>query len=1598
MKLNPTSNFFSSLSDSLGRATIIQRVFSKTLFLLNLTLILCIASCDLLLAQQRGNAVVNGNFTDGGTPITTFNCIFYKCENLFENCQDGSYKFPDHWDTFSHSADWIDITNPNNNWGSGYSLPRNPLNQSERNKAIGFSSIEGIFSKLNRRLHKYSAVKIKYWYQYGFRQNYQKSFDIKIWLSPDAPDHTCKDPYDISYSSTRRLFPSSITEHSLHISDNNNEPFWQDPNSWHYFESDWITIDQDVEYIGISGNCSKDNEAYIWLDGIELEYVDVPLCDNPCYRGTTQLITPTDVKYGKDNSSYIPVTPNLDGYNDIGGYIVSGYYKAELTVFSPEFGPIFRKTATVPNGMSNYLIGWNGTSNINGNGLNPNGIYALRLDLWDCNNRLRTVTDHSFILVDPSLPSPYLPDPNNIENRFVVCTCYLPEGQKPKKPILSLTPNIGGLCKDNVSESRQICVQNVQDYIPTPDILYSFELYNPYTGFISESSNPCFEIRHPGAFMVRIKRKIIREGGEIQICYSDFSEIKDIIEVNLSPQNLTATILNVEEIHSENCERYSPLRIRASVGCQPAEQCRYEFWVDDHRFPEEVTFNPQLNAFEFPNINLGAKTIEVRVYNVFGCMTSVRLNLPEIDKPNCCVVQHPQVHKLMTFSNRPVSEILSILGSPDATISKSDLDFIGSELALNGTITIDQDVTFYGLQLDMGPNAKIIVQPNRKVTFDQTRLVCCKEMWQGIEAPSQAQVEFKNNSLISCAEVAVLIQGTSQLICNNSQFDQNYVGIKGVEMSSTDRIQLNGSTIKCSDNLKAPHAGQRSLNGIEIVNSKCHLFLHQNRNFIQNQDYGIHLYNSSLRIKDFTIEGIDGKPFTRKGIFSEPNNGTLETGYLDILAAPNENRRMTIKNCQDGIHVLKKDEPYFERNNQYSVEIENTDIFTSPETMRAGWGILIEGRFAGHVDITYSTIKSTSNGIKVGNIIGRLEDDPSVVRIEAVDVFNTSIASVLGIGLESDATRTEPVEFRVLGCRIKTCRYGINAINWNDFATSSIISNEITDVTIGIKLHGNQKGRIEDNVIKNVDPPFQQQSNTFHGPSAGISLIGCDGAEIIGNSVNGQIGYSPRGGSQWTQRIGYYFIDSRNASLCKNEAILNTWGLVVKGGCFDMSLRQHRFLDNLWSGIRLYGSTAVFGPQYSTFGNGGTMLIYDNSWGVKDQFIINKQSQTFLTPQPRHLDSPFFANGSLSGFYTRNTGQRNTEEYYYPLEVVNGSPVGHSTESQQCANINACRIPVTPITNYVSPVDRGNQLCTTPRTVYPTNPGGNGNRPKFSNEQINIYNNIATGELSYPVSTYNNPVQYQDKQYLYSLLAKRPALRNENPTLLNFFLTNKQANIGKLNRIERLMSLGSVQDSLEGPVGTQPLTKMDNNYRALRLNSRLSTTNPIEENHKQFNNIFLVNRIGNRDTLTSGQLDSLKQIARQCPFTGGRAVLQARAYLMTMGIDSLDNVDTCADESIPSQMRQTVKTSSPEALEVSVYPNPSQDGYTLSLESSNARELTLEVHNITGVKVLERKVSLTAEETVEQYFDTQNWVAGLYLCTIRENGTILNSQKLILTK
>jgi hypothetical protein len=82
----------------------------------------------------------------------------------------------------------------------------------------------------------------------------------------------------------------------------------------------------------------------------------------------------------------------------------------------------------------------------------------------------------------------------------------------------------------------------------------------------------------------------------------------------------------------------------------------------------------------------------------------------------------------------------------------------------------------------------------------------------------------------------------------------------------------------------------------------------------------------------------------------------------------------------------------------------------------------------------------------------------------------------------------------------------------------------------------------------------------------------------------------------------------------------------------------------------------------------------------------------------------------------------------------------------------------------------------------------------------------------------------------------------------------------------------------------------------------------------------------------------------------------------------------------------------------SVYPNPSQDGYTLSLKSDQARDLTVEVHNFTGVKVLERKISLINQEVVEQYLDARDWVAGMYLCTIRENGIILNSQKLILSR
>lgn len=776
--------------------SIIGLFFSQEIkFSLVLILHLILLQGDLF-SQQIGNAVINGEFANSGQPLNVQNCIWANCEDVIpiryitgKHCENNPYKIPDNWSLFLQSPDWFDLTNPNN--FSANPLPNNNLNVPERNRFLGFAE-EGLYTKLNRKINKYSAVKLKYWYQYSFKyadrkippagQRGRAPFEIHTYLSDKAPDEICGSSGEIRCNDISELFDDSQKMHHVK-SVEKDDPFWNSPYTWHYFESEWLVLNNDVEYLSIMNlRCnSKEDTPYIWIDGVELEYRDFPLCDNPCYRRAPFTI--------RENGNFI----RRGGHpsDDFMGYIISGAHKVRLVV-KDQWGDdiVYNKETVIPNGMINYFLKWNGGNN-NGTGV-ATGTYIFELSAYDCNDeRIYHRIIGNRTVLGGANPRPYPIDPNNIENQFLVCSCYLEE--KPQTPSVSRDPNIP-ICDNNSSVIVEICVFNTPDYRPVGNLKYSYELYDPYKGFIIESNNPCFSITKPGAYLVRVKSI----NGET-VCYSDFSSIIDIYPALLP----LPTFQFVQEDELQRCALSGTLRrFEMDVFSCPGDGCSYDVFYS-YMGENELVYKNRNGGFFDVNVLNTYGTITVILKNQFGCETKHSI---EIFPTDCC----PAIIKIGSGGKTSLSRKINLNNAFSSQINPNgeiNPTSIGSnEMRFEGTLTIDRTTVFKDMTLKFTPNAQIVMSGSYTLTFDNCTLDCCgDQMWNGIDA-TNGRIILTNNSVLACAKTGVTLAQSAQMTVTNSTLDRNndHIVIADVE----NPLRLDQAVFDCTAPLVAPFAGE----------------------------------------------------------------------------------------------------------------------------------------------------------------------------------------------------------------------------------------------------------------------------------------------------------------------------------------------------------------------------------------------------------------------------------------------------------------------------------------------------------------------------------------------------------------------------------------------------------------------------------------------------------------------------------------------------------------------------------------------------------------------------------------------------------------------
>ena len=150
--------------------------------------------------------------------------------------------------------------------------------------------------------------------------------------------------------------------------------------------------------------------------------------------------------------------------------------------------------------------------------------------------------------------------------------------------------------------------------------------------------------------------------------------------------------------------------------------------------------------------------------------------------------------------------------------------------------------------------------------------------------------------------------------------------------------------------------------------------------------------------------------------------------------------------------------------------------------------------------------------------------------------------------------------------------------------------------------------------------------------------------------------------------------------------------------------------------------------------------------------------------------------------------------------------------------------------------------------------------------------------------------------------------------------------------------------------------------------------------------------------MTTAEINELRLLARECPFTYGKPVYRARVLLAAVDSFNTEYINECevwafADN---KSMHQADDPQSDQHQEFFVYPNPAREIINITWTNVGfAKSYNFNLTDILGHRVYSRTFS-TNENSVS--FDVSELSKGMYFYFIENENSVLSSGKLVITR
>lgn len=435
------------------------------------------------------------------------------------------------------------------------------------------------------------------------------------------------------------------------------------------------------------------------------------------------------------------------------------------------------------------------------------------------------------------------------------------------------------------------------------------------------------------------------------------------------------------------------------------------------------------------------------------------------------------------------------------------------EFTVNGTLIIDGDVDFSNTTVHFGPNAKIIINPNKTLDITNSTLLAeCDTMWDGIYISSTAQLNIENSVIYQAKNAVVSQDGGDFQISDNTFFKNDYKGVVVETYDDAHPGTITETTFLCDAALLPqypPVNASRPRCGIEItdvLDYNTYFTIGQassgmTNSFI-NLDFGIISYRSKIKVINNSFSDITCNVGVESGIYLEGFDDSNESKA--IIGGFNANESNYFEDLCIGVFAVQNMDLDVLANNFESPYYGMVYLAAAQDNI-----LQINGNT---IDLpALIGIYASSNPYSTSEILG------NEITLSGSGWFGT------GIAIEEQIPDNPNAYYEIGG----------NTVN--------------APIGYGIYCNNLQGPLISSNVINNVVPAATQRT--------GISITNCDEAEVTDNSIY----YSSS--SAYDVNGGIY------ASLC-DDAIFECNHILEAGygircdGYMPSTLKQNYFDDD----------------------------------------------------------------------------------------------------------------------------------------------------------------------------------------------------------------------------------------------------------------------------------------------------------------------------------------------------------------------------------------------------------------------------------------------------